>query len=169
MAKSKTRLALHWKILIGLVLGVVVGLTVNVLWTEATWEALGVGDARSFLAGPKTAALSMEAGAPNEGAGLGAKAAKFVRNLNAFVGALFMNGLKFIAVPIVLFSLAAGVASLNDITKVGRIGAKTVAIYLVTTAVAITIGLSAANLINPGGGFDETLREELRAGGEAEA
>lgn len=161
MAKKK-RLALHWKILIGLVLGVVVGLAINSLWTAQTWDSLGVGEARSFLAGPRTARASMADGMPNAEAGAVAGVAKFLRNLNGFVGDLFMNGLKFIAVPIVLFSLAAGVASLNDIAKVGRIGVKTVAIYLVTTSVAITIGLTAANIIRPGDGFPEEIREELR-------
>ncbi len=166
---TRKKLALHWKILIGLVLGIVVGLTINSMWTESTWNGLGVGDVSSYLAGPKTAKESMVAGGPNEEAGLVAGAAKFLRNLNQFVGNLFMNGLRFIAVPIVLFSLAAGVASLNDITKVGRIGAKTVAIYLVTTAVAISIGLTAANLIDPGEGFDEGLRANLIAQQEANA
>lgn len=169
MSTRKTRLALHWKILIGLVLGIVVGLAINTMWTSATWERFGVTDAGSFLAGPKTAKASMEAGGPNQGAGFVAGAARFVRNLNNFVGDLFMNGLKFIAVPIVLFSLAAGVASLNDITKVGRIGMKTVLIYLMTTAVAITIGLTAADLIKPGGGFPEELRQDLVVVGTAEA
>ncbi|QKK09830.1 MAG: dicarboxylate/amino acid:cation symporter [Planctomycetota bacterium] len=204
MATGKTRLALHWKILIGLVLGIVVGLAVNTMWTAATWDGMGVDHPTAFVGmkeaevpvlpdgvdrvqdldpdNPKLAGLhpyqlnqaqieafelaTIEA---NQDPGPLAHVARFIRNLNKFVGALFMNGLKFIAVPIVLFSLAAGVASLNDISKVGRIGAKTVGIYLVTTAVAITIGLSAANLIRPGGGFDETLREDLRLSGEAEA
>lgn len=160
---AKKKLALHWKILIGLVLGVVVGLAINSLWTAATWESLGVAEAKTFLAGPKTAKASMADGMPNAGAGFVASAAKFLRNLNGFVGDLFMNGLKFIAVPIVLFSLAAGVASLNDITKVGRIGVKTMAIFLATTCLAVTIGLAAANLIGPGRGFPVELRESLRA------
>lgn len=159
---AKKKLALHWKILIGLVLGIAVGLAVNSLWTADTWNSLGVGDAKAYLAGPKAARDSMAEGMPNADAGLLAGAARFVRHLNGFVGDLFMNGLKFIAVPIVLFSLAAGVASLNDISKVGRIGVKTVAIYLVTTSLAITIGLAAANLIGPGKGFPEEIRETLR-------
>jgi proton glutamate symport protein len=163
---AKNKLALHWKILIGLLLGVVIGLAINTLWTADTWQSLGVGDTKAYLAGPKTAHAAGAEGMPNAEAGIVAAGARFVRNLNGFVGDLFMNGLKFIAVPIVLFSLAAGVASLNDITKVGRIGVKTVAIYLVTTSLAITIGLAAANLIGPGEGFPEELRESLR---EAEA
>lgn len=169
MAGKSKGLALHWKILIGLVLGILVGLVINRLWTAETWAAIGVGEPSSYLAGPKTATASMAEGGPNEEAGFVAAAARFLRNLTGFVGALFMNGLKFIAVPIVLFSLAAGVASLNDIAKVGRIGLKTVVIYLLTTSLAITIGLTAANVIGPGRGFPEELREELRAGEAADA
>ncbi len=76
-------------------------------------------------------------------------------------GSLFMNLLKMIAVPLVLFSLVAGVASLNDTSKVGRIGGKTIALYLGTTAIAITIGLVIVNLINPGGGISPELVEKL--------
>ncbi len=154
MAKRK-RLALHWKILIGLVLGVVVGLVVNLAWSKGTWADLGVNDPAAFVANKTSDA--------NADAGFVANAALFVRNLVTFVGLLFMNGLKFIAVPIVLFSLAAGVASLNDTTKLGRIGTKTIVIYLATTAVAITIGLVAANLVRPGDAFPEDVRTEFAA------
>ena len=65
-------------------------------------------------------------------------------------GTLFLNLLKMIAVPLVLFSLAAGVASLNDTAKLGRIGGKTILLYLGTTAVAITIGLVVASIMRPG-------------------
>ena len=160
MAK-RTRLALHWKILIGLVLGVVVGLVVNLAWTDATWASLGVNDPASHIAGGSAAERASAEGGPNADAGVAAGAALFVRNLVAFVGDLFMNGLKFIAVPIVLFSLAAGVASLNDTTKLGRIGGKTIVLYLSTTALAITLGLLAANLIRPGDAFPEDLRTQF--------
>jgi Na+/H+-dicarboxylate symporter len=171
MATSpRKRLALHWQILIGLVAGIVTGLLINVLWTDATWNALGVGDHSAYLdASQSVRAAAAAEGAPNADAGLFAGLARFVREGNSFIGDLFMNGLRFIAVPIVLFSLAAGVASLNDTAKVGRIGGKTIGIYLLTTAVAISLGLLAANLIGPGNGFPEELREQLQAGGEAQA
>lgn len=151
-----TRLALHWRILIGLALGVVVGLLVNAFWTDQTWASMGVNDPASFLKGKSPDGV-------NDDASFGADAAAFVRNLVEFVGQLFMRGLKFIAVPIVLFSLAAGVASLNDTAKLGRVGGKTIGIYLVTTAVAISIGLLFANLIGPGRGFPDDLRETIAA------
>jgi len=156
---SKSGLALHWKILIGLIAGVLMGIAINLLWTGETWSALGVEDAPAYLKGGD-AALTGDAEL-NDGAGPLAWLARFLRNANIFVGDLFMRGLKFIAVPIVLFSLAAGVASLNDTTKLGRIGLKTIAIYLTTTAVAITIGLLAANIIGPGNAFPEEVRDQL--------
>lgn len=162
MAKRK-RLALHWKILIGLALGVVVGLLVNQLWTDATWAALDVRDVGAFI-GPKDVMEASTAPAgPNADAGFIADLARQARLGTIFAGQLFLNGLKFIAVPIVLFSLVVGVSSLNDTSRLGRIGGKTIGIYLVTTAVAITIGLLAANLIGPGKGFDQAQRDALVA------
>lgn len=61
-------------------------------------------------------------------------------------GTLFLNLIKFIVVPIVLFSIMAGVISMKDIRKVGSIGAKTVVYYLCTTAVAVIIGLFFSNI-----------------------
>ena len=52
--------------------------------------------------------------------------------------------------PLVLASLVTGVASLSDVKKLSRIGGKTIAIYLSTTAFAVTIGLLAVNILNPG-------------------
>ncbi len=65
-------------------------------------------------------------------------------------GDLFLRMLGFVAVPLVLASLIVGAASLKDIQQVGRIGLKTLAIFMVTTTVAITIGLVLANTIQPG-------------------
>ncbi len=62
------------------------------------------------------------------------------------LGTIFLNLIKFIVGPIVLFSIMAGVVSMKDIKKVGAIGGKTVVYYLFTTAIAITIGLFIANL-----------------------
>ena len=66
-------------------------------------------------------------------------------------GTIFLNLVKFIVAPIVLFSIMAGVISMRDIRKVGQIGGITVVYYFCTTAVAITIGLVIANLVK--GGF----------------
>lgn len=61
-------------------------------------------------------------------------------------GTIFLNLLKFIVVPIVLFSIMSGIISMSDIRKVGSIGIKTIVYYLCTTAVAIVIGLVGGNL-----------------------
>lgn len=79
------------------------------------------------------------------------------------VGTLFFNLLRMIAVPLVLFSLAAGVASLNDMAKLGRIGGKTIGLYLFTTALAITLGLVVVHVIRPGSGLSPETREALSA------
>jgi Na+/H+-dicarboxylate symporter len=78
-------------------------------------------------------------------------------------GDLFMDLLRMIAVPLVLFSLVAGVASLNDTAKVGRIGGKTIVYYLATTAIAITIGLLVVNFVQPGSGFSDDLVTRLQS------
>jgi len=62
------------------------------------------------------------------------------------IGTIFLNLLKFIVVPIVLFSIMAGIISMSDIRKVGAIGIKTIIYYMCTTAVAIVIGLAGGNL-----------------------
>ncbi len=66
------------------------------------------------------------------------------------VGKLFMKLIKMVIVPLVFASLLVGVASLGDVRKLGRLGGKTLALYLCTTAVAVTIGLLSAHLIRPG-------------------
>jgi len=163
MSMFQSRVALHWRILAGLLLGVVAGLLINSFWTSETWAAMGVNDAKVFLESGQANVAGDFAGGVNEYADFTAKAARFVRHANEFVGDLFMRGLKFIAVPIVLFSLAAGVASLNDTAKLGRIGGKTIGAYLITTAVAISIGLLAANIVKPGKYVPEETRNILAA------
>jgi Na+/H+-dicarboxylate symporter len=73
------------------------------------------------------------------------------------LGSIFMAMLKMLIVPLVLSSLIVGVASLGDLRSLGRIGIKTVLIFLVTTAIAIAIGLVLGNLITPGAGMDLAL------------
>lgn len=63
-------------------------------------------------------------------------------------GTIFLNLIKFIVVPLVLFSIMAGIIQLNDVRKIGSIGLKTVAFYLCTTACAIIIGLLFAGLFS---------------------
>lgn len=87
--------------------------------------------------------------------------ARFTSLWIAPFGVIFMNLLKLIAVPLVLSSLIVGVASLADIKKLGRIGGKTLAIYIGTTAIAISIGLVLANVLEPGHAVPAEIRDGL--------
>jgi DAACS family dicarboxylate/amino acid:cation (Na+ or H+) symporter len=70
------------------------------------------------------------------------------------VGTLFVSALKMMVVPLVFVSLVAGVTALSDLSALGRVGAKALALYLATTAVAVTIALTLAGAVGPGHGFD---------------
>ena len=106
---KKKKLALHWKIIIGLLLGII-------------WSMISAS------------------------AGLSSFTADWI---NPF-GVIFVRLLKLIAIPLVLFSIITGVASLSDAKKLGRMGGRTIGMYLATTAVAVAVGLVLANVINPG-------------------
>lgn len=122
MTNSKKKgLALHWKIIIGLILGIV-------------WAFLSIGFGWN----------------------------DFTKNWISPFGDIFIRALKFIAVPLVLFSIVTGVASLKDISKLGRVGAKTLSVYLITTVLAITVGLVIVNLIKPGNTISEDVRIKNR-------
>ncbi len=120
------KLALHWKIIIGMVLGVVYGLIAS---------KYGLID--------------------------------FTDNWIKPWGEIFVNLLKLIAVPLVFASLIKGVASLSNISKLSRIGGKTIAIYLTSTVIAVSIGLILVNTVKPGDGFDKesvTKTEQIEEG-----
>lgn len=71
-----------------------------------------------------------------------------------FLGMAFINLLKMLVVPLVFISLVCGSASISDLKKLGRVGSKTMAFYLVTTAVAIVLAMGVSYVINPGTGLD---------------
>ena len=79
------------------------------------------------------------------------------------LGSIFMALLNMLIVPLVLSSLIVGVSSLGDLKALGRIGVKTVVLYLVTTAIAIAIGLALGNIIQPGTGMDLALAKAQQA------
>ncbi len=79
------------------------------------------------------------------------------------IGSIFVRMLELIAVPLVLASLVLGVASLSDIRKLSRIGGKTIAFYVGTTVVAITIGLIFVNVLQPGSALPAETRDQLTA------
>lgn len=108
---------LHWKIIIGLILGVI-------------WAILS-----SFLGWSKFT----------------------IDWINPF-GVIFINLLKLIAIPLVLFSIIKGIADLKDINSLGKIGMKTLGAYLVTTVIAISVGLGIVNISKPGEYVDQEQR-----------
>lgn len=87
----------------------------------------------------------------------------FVKWILTPVGNVFLRGIKMIVVPLVLCSLISGAASIGDIKKLGRVGGKILTYYVLTTALAVTIALIFANIINPGAGLNMPLPTEYKA------
>lgn len=85
------------------------------------------------------------------------------------LGTAFIRAITMIVIPLVVSSLLVGTASLGDIRKLGRIGAKTVAYYLISTAVAVSLGLALANLVKPGSRIDPATRDSLASQFSGEA
>lgn len=86
----------------------------------------------------------------------------FTINWIAPFGTIFINLLKLIAVPLVLFSIINGVAGIGDPSSLGRMGGKTLLAYLATTLLAVTIGLVLVNIVKPGERVDEASRIDNR-------
>jgi proton glutamate symport protein len=115
------KLELHWKILIGMFLGVLFAfIMVNFSW------------------GPDVVS-------------------DFIKPF----GTIFINSLKLIAVPLILASLIKGISDLKDISKLSKMGGRTISIYIITTVIAVTIGLGIVNIIKPGNSISEATRLEL--------
>ena len=130
---------LHTKIIIGLIVGATVGVVANAFATGAAWVAW--------------------IGVPAEAAG---PVVRWVgNNLAGPVGQIFLRMLLMTIVPLVFASLILGVAGLGDIRKIGRVGTRTIAYFLVSTAISATIGLILVNLVRPGDGLDPAIREQL--------
>jgi Na+/H+-dicarboxylate symporter len=87
--------------------------------------------------------------------------ASFTADWIAPFGTIFINMLKMIAVPLVLISLINGVSGLKDISQLSSMGGKTIGVYLLTTVMAVTIGLLAVNLIQPGKSFSKETRDQM--------
>lgn len=119
------KLPLHWKIIIGLVLGI--------LWALASsWLGWGT----------------------------------FTENWIAPWGRIFIDLLKLIAVPLVLFSIIGGIVSLGHPRDLGRLGGKTLLFYLSTTILSVTVGLVLVNVLAPGKTIEKEVRLENRMGYE---
>ncbi len=77
-------------------------------------------------------------------------------------GTIFIRLLKFIAVPLVLFSIISGISGLSDISRLGKMGAKTLGFYLLTTVVAVGFGLLLVNVVKPGTHLNDSQRIKNR-------
>lgn len=91
-----------------------------------------------------------------------------VEGLFTVGGTIFVNSLKMLVVPLVFVSLVCGVSSLSDPSKLGRLGGKSVGLYMLTTAIAVSFALLAASLFKPGANFnlpEETVFEPREAPG----
>ncbi|MCH2170765.1 dicarboxylate/amino acid:cation symporter [Myxococcota bacterium] len=86
-----------------------------------------------------------------------------VEGLFYVVGSIFLASLKLLVVPLVFVSLVCGTAALDDVSKLGRVGGKTVGLYLLTTALALTLAVLAAVIVRPGDGFELTTDVEYVA------
>ena len=117
------KLALHWKILIGMVAGIVFGFIM----------------------------LQIDGGKG------------FTNDWIKPLGTIFVNLLKLIAIPLILASLIKGISDLKDISKFKNIGLKTIVIYIMTTVIAISIGLILVNVLQPGNGVSEETITKLTA------
>ena len=123
------KLALHWRILLGMILGIVFGL----LMIQFEW-------------GPR-----------------------FVVDWIKPWGTIFINLLKLIAIPLIIASLIKGIADLDNISQLSKMGTKTLGLYILSTALAVTIGLIIVNVVSPGRFIQEQTRNELMQsfGGDA--
>ena len=79
-----------------------------------------------------------------------------VNGLFHVVGTMFITGLKMLVVPLVTFSLICGVCGIGDIKTLGRVGTKAFLLFLLTTALAITLAITVASIVGPGQGFELT-------------
>ena len=79
-----------------------------------------------------------------------------VNGLFHVVGTMFITGLKMLVVPLVTFSLICGVYGIGDIKKLGRVGVKAFGLFILTTALAITLAITVAGIVGPGEGFELT-------------
>lgn len=80
----------------------------------------------------------------------------FVENIFDVIGKIFVISLKLLVVPLVFFSLVCGSASMGEDVKMGQVALKTIGLYLVTTAIAVSLALTIANIVDPGIGINTT-------------
>ncbi|HKJ49541.1 MAG TPA: dicarboxylate/amino acid:cation symporter [Christiangramia sp.] len=95
--------------------------------------------------------------------------ADFVSDWIKPFGNIFINALKLIAVPLILASLIKGISDLKDISKLSKMGTRTIATYIITTVIAVTIGLVMVNVIAPGKTISDETRTDLITSYEGDA
>ncbi len=154
------KMSLHIKVVIALALGIGVGLALN-FWGARVWTGAGVHDSAAYMAG-KPAEV-------NQGAGTLAYIYWLAIGAVRFMGDLFVRCLRLIAVPVILFSLVQAVGSIADLRTLGRVGARTCGLFLVTCLISVGIGLTIANVVQPGAAVDAGVRDQLAAARAAEA
>lgn len=88
---------------------------------------------------------------------------QFIKNWVKPFGNIFINLLKLIAVPLILASLIKGISDLKDVSKLSKMGFRTIVFYLFTTVAAVSLGLIVANIIKPGKAISEQTRTEMLA------
>ncbi len=86
---------------------------------------------------------------------------QFTNHWVAPFGTIFLNALQLIAMPLILASLVVGVASLADLNKLSRIGGKTLGLYILTTTIALIVGLALVNTLQPGSAVPEEMQVQL--------
>src|SRR5690625_4229092 len=86
---------------------------------------------------------------------------KFIADWIKPFGTIFINALKLIAVPLILGSLIKGISDLKDISQLSKMGIRTIVLYIVTTVIAVCIGLMVVNIVKPGFTISESTRTEL--------
>ena len=173
--KSKKRLALHWQILIGMVLGIVVGVIavyadgsfVGMLTsyeTVATKDQIPAETGVYFVedTGEYFRVDQVEPDAKEKVKPI-TKAYKpfsaLVSNWIQPFGKIFINLLKMIAIPLIIASLIKGVSDLKNLSSLSAMGGRTIALYLITTVIAVIIGLAIVNVVRPGTGFSKETRD----------
>ncbi len=93
----------------------------------------------------------------------------FIANWIKPFGNMFVNALKLIAIPLILVSLIKGVSDLKNLSSLSRMGGRTIALYLMTTVIAVCLGLAIVNVIKPGNMISEGTRTELLASYQTDA
>ena len=115
-------LPLHWKIILGMFLGVLFGFLMS------NFDSTGK---------------------------------ELISNWIKPFGTIFINALKLIAIPLILASLIKGISDLKDISKLSKMGGITITTYLITTVIAVSVGLAIVNIVKPGNSISDETRVEL--------